>query len=211
MGRRDRAFSGDRRAATEALHDLLLDATAARMTADVPVGASRRRCGFPAVVALMQAAQPSTKVRTFTVALPDIVLDESAAAAPWPTTLGTEHTTVELTAGEAMATITEPPRLRRTVRRPVADPGRCPAHGPRAHDRRRHGRRRGRGVRGYNRYVLGSAAWLRPRRRRDRSVAGSGAALLTVSPRRVDALMRRIEPVKPGRPDSATWATRCRS
>ena len=183
------------------------------MTADVPVGAFLSGgVDSSAVVALMQAAQPSTKVRTFTVAMPDIALDESAAAGAVAHHLGTEHTTVELTAGEAMAPITELPAST-TSRSPTRRRSRrcsC-AHGPRAHDRRRHGRRRGRGVRGYNRYVLGSAAWPPAPRCRDRSVAGSGAASLTVSPRRVDTLMRRIEPVTPGRLDSATRATRCRS
>ena len=74
------------------------------MTADVPVGAFLSGgVDSSAVVALMQAAQPSTKVRTFTVAMPDTGFDESAAAGAVAHHLGTEHTTVELTAGEAMA------------------------------------------------------------------------------------------------------------
>ena len=151
------------------------------MTADVPVGASCRGVWTSAVVALMQAAQPNTKVRTFTVAMPDIVLDESAAAGAVAHHLGTEHTTVELTAGEAMATITELPRgSGRTVRRPVADP--VARRTAREHMTVAVTGDGGDEVRGYNRYVLGSAARLRLRQPPGPVRRGLRRTSLTVSP-----------------------------
>ncbi|HET8619164.1 MAG TPA: asparagine synthase (glutamine-hydrolyzing) [Acidimicrobiales bacterium] len=197
-----RVFSGDRRAATEALHDLLLDATALRMTADVPVGAFLSGgVDSSAVVALMQAAQPNAKVRTFTVAMPDIAFDESAAAGAVAHHLGTEHTTVELTAGEAISTITELPRV---YDEPFADPSQIPSMLV-ARTAREHmtvavtGDGGDEVFAGYNRYVLGSAAWPRVRRLPGPVRRGLRRGLLTVSPHRVDALMRRIEPVTPAR------------
>jgi len=52
---------------------------------------------------------------------------------------------------------------------------------------------------GYNRYVLGSAAWRRLCRLPGPVRGGLRHGLLAVSPHRVDALMRRIEPVTPAR------------
>jgi asparagine synthase (glutamine-hydrolysing) len=197
-----RARVRDRRAAVDALHDLLLDAAALRMTADVPVGAFLSGgVDSSTVVALMQATRPDATVRTFTVAMPDIAFDESAAAGAVAHHLGTEHTTVELTAPEAMAVIPELPRV---YDEPFADPSQIPSMLV-ARSAREHmtvaltGDGGDESFAGYNRYVLGSAAWrcLRrlpgPVRRRLRN------GLLAVSPRRIDALMRRIEPVTPPR------------
>jgi asparagine synthase (glutamine-hydrolysing) len=149
----------------------------------------------------MQAAQPDAKVRTFTVAMPDIAFDESAAAGAVAHHLGTEHTTVYLTAGEAMAAIAELPRV---YDEPFADPSQIPSMLV-ARTARRHmtvaltGDGGDEVFAGYNRYVLGSAAWRRLRRLPGPVRGGLRRGLLAVSPHRVDALMRRIEPVTPAR------------
>jgi asparagine synthase (glutamine-hydrolysing) len=195
-------YAGDDRAAVESLHDLLLDATAQRMIADVPVGAFLSGgVDSSAVVALMQAADPNAKVRTFTVAMPDIAFDESAAAAAVAHHLGTEHTTVELTVGEAMATIPELPRV---YDEPFADPSQIPSILV-ARAAREHmtvaltGDGGDEAFVGYNRYVLGEAAW-RYLRRLPRTVRrGVGRGLLALPPDRVDHVMRRIERLTPRR------------
>jgi asparagine synthase (glutamine-hydrolysing) len=186
----------------DALHELLLDATALRMTADVPVGAFLSGgVDSSTVVALMQAAQPVAKVRTFTVAMPDIAYDESGAAGAVAHHLGTEHTTVELTAGEAMAAI---PDLPRVYDEPFADPSQIPSMLV-AHVARGHmtvaltGDGGDEAFVGYNRYVLGSAAWRRLRRLPMPVRRGVRRSLLAVPPGRVDRVMRRIEPVTPRR------------
>jgi asparagine synthase (glutamine-hydrolysing) len=196
------AAAAGRREAADALHDLLLDATALRMTADVPVGAFLSGgVDSSTVVALMQATRSDAKVRTFTVAMPDIAFDESAAAGAVAHHLGTEHTTVELTAGEAMAVIPEIPRA---YDEPFADPSQIPSMLVAAAAREHMtvaltGDGGDEAFAGYNRYVLGSAAWRRLRRLPEPVRRGLRHGLLAVSPQRVDALMRRIEPVTPGR------------
>jgi asparagine synthase (glutamine-hydrolysing) len=197
-----RARARDRRAAVDALHDLLLDAAALRMTADVPVGAFLSGgVDSSTVVALMQATRPDATVRTFTVAMPDIAFDESAAAGAVAHHLGTQHTTVELTAREAMAVIPELPRV---YDEPFADPSQIPSMLV-ARSAREHmtvaltGDGGDESFAGYNRYVLGSAAWRRLRRLPGPVRRGLRNGLLAVSPRRIDALMRRMEPVTPPR------------
>jgi asparagine synthase (glutamine-hydrolysing) len=199
-GSRSSAF--DRQAAVDALHDLLVDATALRMTADVPVGAFLSGgVDSSTVVALMQAAQPDTKVRTFTVAMPDIEFDESAAASAVAHHLGTEHTTVELTAGEAMAVI---PDLPCVYDEPFADPSQIPSMLV-ARAAREHmtvaltGDGGDEAFAGYNRYVLGNAAWRRLRRLPGPVRRGVRRGLLAVPPDRVNRVMRRIEPMTPKR------------
>jgi asparagine synthase (glutamine-hydrolysing) len=191
---------GDRRAAVEALHELLLDATELRMTADVPVGAFLSGgVDSSTVVALMQAARPGAKVRTFTVAMPDIAFDESAAAAAVAHHLGTAHTTVELTAGDATGVIPELPRV---YDEPFADPSQIPSMLV-ARAAREHmtvaltGDGGDEAFAGYNRYVLGRAAWRRLRWLPDPVRRGVRRGLLAVPPARVDRLMRRLEPVTP--------------
>jgi asparagine synthase (glutamine-hydrolysing) len=197
-----RTYSGDRQEAVDALHDLLLDATALRMTADVPVGAFLSGgVDSSAVVALMQAARPNVDVRTFTVAMPDIRFDESAAAEAVANHLGTEHTTVRLTGKEATDVITELPGV---YDEPFADPSQIPSMLV-ARTAREHmtvaitGDGGDEVFAGYNRYVLGSDAWRKLRRLPGPARRGLRRGLLAVSPRRVDALMRRIEPVTPAR------------
>ena len=191
---------GDRQEAVDALHDLLLDATALRMTADVPVGAFLSGgVDSSMVVALMQAAQPQAKVRTFTVAMPDIAFDESAAAAAVAHHLGTEHTTIELTPGEAMATIPELPRV---YDEPFADPSQIPSMLV-ARAAREHmtvaltGDGGDEAFAGYNRYVLGSAAWRRLRRIPAPVRRGVRRGLLAVPPASVDRVLQRVEPLTP--------------
>jgi asparagine synthase (glutamine-hydrolysing) len=197
-----RARPGDRPAVVERLHDLLLDATELRLTSDVPVGAFLSGgVDSSTVVALVQAARPSTKVRTFTVAMPDIAFDESAAAGAVANHLGTEHTTVELTAGEAMAVI---PQLPRFYDEPFADPSQIPSMLV-ARAAREHmtvaltGDGGDEAFVGYNRYVLGDAAWRHLRRLPRTLRRGMCRGLLAIPPARVDGLMRRAEPLMPPR------------
>jgi asparagine synthase (glutamine-hydrolysing) len=197
-----RTIPGDRADAVEHLHDLLLDATELRLTADVPIGAFLSGgVDSSTVVALVQAARPSTKVRTFTVAMPDIAFDESAAAGAVAHSLGTEHTAVELTAGEAMAVIPELPRF---YDEPFADPSQIPSMLV-ARAARQHmtvaltGDGGDEAFVGYNRYVLGDAAWRHLRRLPRPLRRGMRRGLLAIPPARIDGLMRLIEPVTPGR------------
>jgi asparagine synthase (glutamine-hydrolysing) len=195
-------FAGSRDEATDRLHELLLDAAGLRMTADVPVGAFLSGgVDSSLVVALMQAAQPSAKVRTFTVAMPDLAFDESAAAAAVAHHLGTEHTTVELSPDEALAVV---PRLPQIYDEPFADPSQIPSFLV-ARAARQHmtvaltGDGGDEAFAGYNRYVLGSTAWRQLHRLPPSLRSGLRRGVLTLSPARADSIMRRLEPVLPQR------------
>ncbi len=86
---------GDPGELTDRLETVLSDAVAARMVADVPVGAFLSGgIDSSAVVALMQR-HSRRKVRTFTVGFANRAFDESADAAAVAAHLGTDHTRLE--------------------------------------------------------------------------------------------------------------------
>jgi asparagine synthase (glutamine-hydrolysing) len=112
----------------EAVHTVesaLSAAVAARMVADVPVGALLSGgIDSSLIVALMQ--QHSTlPVRTFTVAFSEESFDESAAAAAVAAHLGTEHTTVEMPAADVLAVV---PQLAEIWDEPFSDSSQLPTH-----------------------------------------------------------------------------------
>ena len=105
------------------LEETLSAAVAARMVADVPVGAFLSGgIDSSTIVALMRqhAAQP---VRTFTIGFADRSFDESAEAAAVAAHLGTDHTCVEVTDEEAAATVA---RLPTVWDEPFADSSQLP-------------------------------------------------------------------------------------
>ena len=181
--------------AEERLHDLLLDAVGERMDADVPVGAFLSGgVDSSAVVALMQAARPGTVVRTFTVSMPDAGFDESREAAAVARHLGTDHTSVELSASHALGVIPELPDI---YDEPFADPSQLStvlvARAARPHVAVALSGDGGDELfGGYNRYVLSRSAW-RWVRHLPRPARSAGArALLAVPPGRWDDLFRHV-------------------
>src|ERR1700722_1674109 len=96
---------------TDQLEDALSDAVAARMVADVPVGAFLSGgIDSSTVVALMQR-HSSGSVRTFTVGFADRSFDESSEAAAVAAHLGTDHTTVDVGDAEAVEVISQLPDI----------------------------------------------------------------------------------------------------
>ena len=96
---------------TDQLEDALSEAVAARMIADVPVGAFLSGgIDSSTIVALMQ--QNATRpVRTFTVGFSDQAFDESRAAAAVAAHLGTDHTAVHVGDTEAVEVIARIPEI----------------------------------------------------------------------------------------------------
>ena len=95
----------------EQLDGLLRTAVAQRMVADVPLGALLSGgIDSTTVVALMQA-QSRQPVRTFTIGFAEAGYDEAGYAARVATHLGTSHTTLQVSAGDALAVIPELPSI----------------------------------------------------------------------------------------------------
>lgn len=109
--------------AVDHLDELLGDAVALRLQADVAVGAFLSGgVDSSAVVALAQA-KGAAPVRTFTVAMPDAGFDEAPEAKAVAVHLGTDHTEITLSVGDALAVI---PRLGTVYDEPFGDPSAVP-------------------------------------------------------------------------------------
>ena len=107
------------------LEDALSDAVAARMVADVPVGAFLSGgIDSSTIVALMQR-HASVPVRTFTVGFADRSFDESSEAAAVAAHLGTDHTAVHIGDAEAIEVI---PQLADIWDEPFADVSQIPTY-----------------------------------------------------------------------------------
>ncbi len=107
------------------LEDALSDAVAARMVADVPVGAFLSGgIDSSTIVALMQR-HSSEPIRTFTVGFSERSFDESAEAAAVAAHLDTDHTAVHVGDAEAIDVI---PRLAEIWDEPFADVSQIPTY-----------------------------------------------------------------------------------
>jgi asparagine synthase (glutamine-hydrolysing) len=110
---------------TDQLEAALSGAVAARMVADVPVGAFLSGgIDSSTIVALMQR-HASRPVRTFTVGFADRSFDESSEAASVAAYLGTDHTAVHVGDAEAIEVI---PNLADIWDEPFADVSQIPTY-----------------------------------------------------------------------------------
>jgi asparagine synthase (glutamine-hydrolysing) len=122
---RQHPLSGSDAELTDQLEDALSESVAARMLADVPVGAFLYGgVDSSTIVALMQRLT-SGRVRTFTVGFADRSFDESAEAAAVAAYLGTDHTAVHVGDAEAVEVIAELPDI---WDEPFSDVSQIPTH-----------------------------------------------------------------------------------
>jgi asparagine synthase (glutamine-hydrolysing) len=109
--------------AVDGLERVLRLAIGRQMVADVPLGAFLSGgIDSTTVVALMQSLS-SRPVKTFTIGSDDVRYDESAHAAAVARHLGTEHTSLHVSAADALATV---PRLATIYCEPFADSSQIP-------------------------------------------------------------------------------------
>ena len=120
-----RPLSGPPEELADRLEAVLSDSVAARMVADVPVGAFLSGgVDSSTVVALMQR-HSSRPVRTYTVGFADRAFDESGEAAAVAAHLGTEHTPLMISDAAAAEVI---PRLPDIWDEPFGDVSEIPMH-----------------------------------------------------------------------------------
>jgi asparagine synthase (glutamine-hydrolysing) len=117
--------AADEAAATDSLETLIADAVKLRMIADVPVGALLSGGIDSSLVAALMQRASSQPVRTFTVGFEGSEHDESRHAREVARHLGTEHTELPMTGGDALDLVPELPAI---FSEPLANPSQIPTH-----------------------------------------------------------------------------------
>jgi asparagine synthase (glutamine-hydrolysing) len=116
-------LDGDEASIANALDERLRESIRGQMVADVPLGAFLSGgVDSSTVVALMQA-QSDRPVRTYTIGFRESQYDEAEQARAVARHLGTEHTELYITPGEALAVV---PRLPSVYDEPFADASQIP-------------------------------------------------------------------------------------
>lgn len=123
-GRAD-PFRGDEEEAASELERLLTTSVSDRLRADVPLGAFLSAGVDSSTVVALMATASSNPVRTFSVGFEAEEHDEADAAASIAEHLGTRHTEMVITGGEALDVLASLPEM---FDEPHADTSQIPAH-----------------------------------------------------------------------------------
>ena len=120
---RERPFEGNADESVEALHEVLRQAVASQLEADVPLGAFLSGgIDSSTVVALMQTCSPRP-VRTFTIGFDEPAYNEAQHAKEVANHLGAEHTELYVSPQDALEVI---PRLPLLYDEPFSDSSQIP-------------------------------------------------------------------------------------
>jgi len=180
--------------AIEQLSSLLEDAVSRQMLSDVPLGAFLSGgIDSSTIVALMVKAGRGN-VRTFSIGFPEFGFDESKEAEAVARHLGTDHTTMVVSAADALAVV---PHLADMYDEPFADSSQIPTHLvsklTRAHVTVALSGDGGDELfAGYNRYRLAEGMWRQFSRLPDGIRRGLGGLLNSVPMGLVDAFSRLL-------------------
>lgn len=185
----------------DSLEALLRDAVGLRMVADVPLGAFLSGGVDSSLIAALMQSQSRTPVKTFTIGFADKEYDESVHAAAVARHLGTQHTSVTLSAEEALARV---PYLAAASDEPLGDSSQLPTLLV-SHIARRDvtvalsGDGGDEVFCGYNRYLAGQATWRRLVKLPHMARSSLAAMFRSVSPSRWNALAALVRPMVPNR------------
>lgn len=118
-------FEGSDQEAIDEVARLLGSAVAGQRVADVPLGALLSGGIDSSLITALMQSQSNVPARTFTIGFEDAAFDEADHARAMASYLGTAHTELHLTAGDALALI---PKLPTMYDEPFADSSQLPTH-----------------------------------------------------------------------------------
>ena len=156
-------FAGDDAAAIDGLEQRLSAAVRGQMLSDVPIGALLSGGVDSSLISALMQANSARPIRTFTIGFEEAEYDEATFARAVAAHLGTDHTELRLSSGDALALI---PRMPEMYDEPFADSSQLPTHLVMALARQHvtvalSGDAGDEFFGGYNRYFLGPEVWRR--------------------------------------------------